>query len=336
MVKPVSGTQVFLLFGRVYVVASSILCLMQFTMKKTILWMSLLGAHFAFSQIPATPKIKSNIEVMDIKSGKRQVILTAGWLLESPNWSKDGKFFVINSKGSLEKISTKGESLGIINTDFANRCNNAHGISYDGKSIFFSYNDVRAGINNNSRIFKVPIEGGTPLLMTEKAPSFWHSVSRSGKNILYSAQRNGEWDIYKLPTAAGDEIRLTTTPGLEDGPEYGHDSKLIYFNSNRTGRMQLFRMKPDGTEQEQLTDDEFDNWFAHPSPDGKWLVYMAYLEDQKGKHPLGKEVKLRLLNLKTKQIKDLTETFVGGQGTLNVPCWSSDGKRIVFVTYKIE
>ncbi|WP_428668316.1 TolB family protein [Runella sp.] len=305
-------------------------------MKKYALWIAFLSVQAVFAQTPAPTKIKSNLEVIDVKSGKRQVILTAGWLLESPNWARDGKFFVINSKGSLEKISTKGESLGVINTDFANRCNNAHGISYDGKSIFFSFNDVRAGINNNSRIFKVPIEGGTPELMTEKAPSFWHSVSRSGKNILYTAQRNGEWDIYKLATAGGEEIRLTNTTGLDEGPEYGHDSKFIYFNSNRTGRMQLFRMKPDGSDQERLTDDEFDNWFAHPSPDGDWLVYMAYLEDQKGKHPLGKEVKLRLLNLKTKKIKDLTEAFVGGQGTLNVPCWSPDGKKVVFVSYQVE
>lgn len=326
----------FFAFGKVYAIVRDIRCLISPFMKKYIVLISLLSAQLALSQAPVTGKIKSNVEVMDVRSGKRQVILTAGFLLESPNWSRDGKYFIINSKGLLEKISLKGESLGVVDTEFANRCNNAHGISYDGKSIFFSYNDVRAGINNNSRIFKVPIEGGTPLLLTEKAPSFWHSVSRSGKNILYSAQRNGEWDIYKLPTAGGDEIRLTSTTGLDEGPEYGHDSKFIYFNSNRTGRMQIFRMKPDGTDQERLTDDEFDNWFAHPSPDGKWLVYMSYLEDQKGTHPLGKEVKLRLLNLKTKQVKDLTETFVGGQGTLNVPCWSPDGKKIIFVTYKVE
>ena len=326
----------FFAFGKVYAIVRDIRCLISPFMKKYIVLISLLSAQLALSQAPVTGKIKSNVEVMDVRSGKRQVILTAGFLLESPNWSRDGKYFIINSKGLLEKISLKGESLGVVDTEFANRCNNAHGISYDGKSIFFSYNDVRAGINNNSRIFKVPIEGGTPLLLTEKAPSFWHSVSRSGKNILYSAQRNGEWDIYKLPTAGGDEIRLTSTTGLDEGPEYGHDSKFIYFNSNRTGRMQIFRMKPDGTDQERLTDDEFDNWFAHPSPDGKWLVYMSYLEDQKGKHPIGKEVKLRLLNLKTKQVKDLTETFVGGQGTLNVPCWSPDGKKIIFVTYKVE
>jgi len=301
-------------------------------MKNVFLLMIFCPIQFAFCQ----SKVTSNLEIIDIKNGKRQIIQTGTLLIESPNWSRDGKFFIINRKGALEKISLKGELLGIINTDFANRCNNAHGISYDGKSVFFSHNDTRVGITNNSRIFKVPVEGGTPTLLTEKAPSFWHGVSRSEKNILYTAQRNGEWDIYKLPTAGGEELRLTDAAGLDDAPEYSFDSKLIYFSSHRTGRVQLYRMKPDGTEQEQLTNDEFDNWYAHPSPDGKWLVYMAYLEDQKGKHPSGKEVKLRLLNLKTKQIKDLTEPFVGGQGALNAPCWSPDSKRIVFVSYKID
>lgn len=301
-------------------------------MKYVLLSACLLGSSFVFGQ----SKVTSNLEILDIKNGKRQIIQTGTSLMESPNWSRDGKFFIVNRKGVLEKISLKGELLEVINTDFANRCNHAHGISYDGKSIFFSHNDNRAGIANNSRIFRVPVEGGIPELLTEQAPSFWHGVSRSGKNILYTAQRNGEWDIYKLPTAGGNELRLTSTTGLDDAPEYSFDSKFIYFSSHRTGRVHLYRMKPDGSEQEQLTDDAFDNWYPHPSPDGKWIVYMAYQEDQKGKHPSGKEVKLRLLNLKTKQIKDLTEVFVGGQGTINAPCWSPDSKRLVFVSYHID
>jgi TolB protein len=303
-------------------------------MKQLIFVLICLATRFAWGQ--SSPKITSNLEVLDIKSGKRQVIQTGTSFIESPNWSRDGKYFIINRKGTLEKISLKGELMGVINTDLVNRCNNAHGISYDGKTLFFSQNDAPTGAVNNSRIFKVALEGGTPTLLTEKAPSFWHGVSRSGKNILYSAQRNGEWDVYKLPTAGGEELRLTNAEGLDDAPEYSHDSKFIYFSSHRTGRVHLYRMKPDGTEQEQLTNDEFDNWYAHPSPDGNWIVYLAYLEDQKGKHPFGKEVKLRLMNTKTKQIKDLTEVFVGGQGTLNSPCWSPDSKRIVFVSYQID
>ena len=51
----------------------------------------------------------------------------------------------------------------------------------------------------------------------------------------------------RRPTAAATEIRLTDFKGLDDGPEYTPDGKYIYFNSTRSGTMQIWRMKPDGT-----------------------------------------------------------------------------------------
>ena len=48
----------------------------------------------------------------------------------------------------------------------------------------------------------------------------------------------------------GEEVRLTDAKGVDDGPEYTPDGRWIYFNSSRTGRMQIWRMRPDGTELE--------------------------------------------------------------------------------------
>ncbi len=39
------------------------------------------------------------------------------------------------------------------------------------------------------------------------------------------------------------------------------------------------------------------------------------------------------MNLETKAIKDITPVFFGGQGTINVPSWSADSKKIAFVSY---
>ena len=100
--------------------------------------------------------------------------------------------------------------------------------------------------------------------------------------------------------------------------------------------MQIWRMHTDGSNQEQLTFDENSNWFAHPSPDGKWIVYIAYLSDEKQQHLFGKQVKLRLMDLTTKAIRDLTPAFYGGQGTINVPSWSPDSKMIAFVSYSVN
>ena len=62
---------------------------------------------------------------------------------------------------------------------------------------------------------------------------------------------------------------------------------------------------------------------------------ITYLERQHGDHPFGKQVKLRLYDLKAHTVRDLTPVFFGGQGTINVPSWSPDGKMIAFVKYRV-
>lgn len=57
--------------------------------------------------------------------------------------------------------------------------------------------------------------------------------------MAYCAERGGNFDVYTIPAAGGEERRLTTTEGLDDGPEYSPDGRKIYFNSDRTGRMQI-------------------------------------------------------------------------------------------------
>ncbi len=63
-----------------------------------------------------------------------------------------------------------------------------------------------------------------------------------------------------------------------------------------------------------------------------YLFLIAYISDKKQAHLFGKSVKLRLMNLETKVIKDITQVFYGGQGTINVPSWSADSKKIAFVS----
>ena len=154
--------------------------------------------------------------------------------------------------------------------------------------------------------------------------------------MVYCASRNGNFDIYAMSTNGGEEIRLTTHESLDDGPEYSPDGKYIYINSYRSGMMQIWRMKADGSEPEQMTFDAYSNWFAHIAPNNKVATIITYVEDQKQGHPFGHQVKLRLLDLKTKKVKDLTEAFYGGQGTINVPSWSPDGKKFAYVRYALE
>jgi Tol biopolymer transport system component len=272
---------------------------------------------------------RSYLETFDLRGkGSRTVVQTFDRHIEAPNWTPDGKWLIYNSEGRLYKVSAKGGDSTPIDTGFAIRCNNDHGISPDGKSIVISDQSHEDG---SSRIYTLPVQGGKPKLITPNAPSFWHGWSPDGKTLAYCAQRNLRFGIFTIPVNGGEETRLTTSDGLDDGPEYSPDGKHIYFNSDRTGRMQIWRIRLDGTDLTQITNDEYGNWFPHISPDGKWMVILSYDKSVIG-HPPNQEVQLRLMEIKTGEIRPLVNLF-GGQGTINVPSWAPDGNRFAFVSY---
>lgn len=295
-------------------------------------------SNVEIKQRPA-PILESTLETIAISSKDRKVVYTKRAHFEAPNWSRDGKYFLFNQGGRIMKLpiagndATGGEPQAL-DTGFATRNNNDHGISPDGNWLAISDQSQE---QRRSLIYVVPIAGGTPRRITQLAPSYWHGWSPDGKTLAYCAERNGNYDVYTIPVEGGEEKRLTTADGLDDGPDYSPDGQYIYFNSVRTGLMQIWRMKPDGSEQTQITKDDYNNWFAHPSPDGKWLAFISFEKDVEG-HPPNKDVTLRLMSLVPAvgggEIQVLAKLF-GGQGTINVPSWSPDSRQLAFVSYRL-
>ena len=276
--------------------------------------------------------VTSTLETIPISSFDRRVVYYTTDHIEAPNWSPDGKTLIYNSQGLLYKIPATGGKPELIPSDFANRINNDHGISPDGTQMVIS-DQTETG---SSIIYSLPIEGGVPKKITELSPSYWHGWSPDGNTLAYCAERDGNYDIYTIPFEGGEETRLTTADGLDDGPDYSPDGQYIYFNSVRTGTMQIWRMKTDGSDQEQITTDEYNDWFAHPSPDGKWIAYVSFGTDvPAGSHPPNKDVMLRLMDLETREVQVMAKLF-GGQGTINVPSWSPDSERLAFVSYRLK
>jgi TolB protein len=272
----------------------------------------------------------SSLETVTISSTDRRVVYCTTNRIEAPNWARDGSSFFFNSKGRIFRLPVTGGEPQPIETGLATRCNNDHGISPDGTQLVISDHAEE----KRSIIYTLPISGGALKRITALGPSYWHGWSPDGKTLAFCGERNGEFDIYTIPADGGAETRLTTSPGLDDGPDYSADGQFIYFNSERTGRMQVWRMRTDGTQPEQITFDEFNNWFPHPSPDGKWIVFLSYDQTVKG-HPENKDVTLRLMNLADRKIR-LLATLFGGQGTINVPSWSPDSRKLAFVSYHLQ
>ncbi len=279
--------------------------------------------------VPGKPRIICTLETVPLASKDRRVVWTTTNHIEAPNWSRDGASLIFNSRGRIHRIPVAGGEPQLIDTGFATRCNNDHGISPDGATLVIS---DQSQADRRSRIYTLPLGGGTPKLITATGPSYWHGWSPDGKTLAYCAERNGEYDIYTIPVGGGAETRLTTAKGLDDGPDYSADGQWIYFNSDRTGQMHVWRMHADGSQQEQVTNDDFNNWFPHPSPDGKWLVFLSYEKEVKG-HPENQDVTLRVMPLAGGKSEVLAKLF-GGQGTINVPSWSPDSRRVAFVSYQ--
>ncbi len=272
--------------------------------------------------------MRSELAIFDITTGAVSTVLHTDRLIEAPNWTRDGAALIVNSDGRLFRVALEGKvRLDAINTGFAVRNNNDHGLSPDGSQLAIS-DHTEFG---KSCIYTLPTTGGTPRRVTDQQPSYWHGWSPDGTTLVYCGERGGDFDVYTIGVKGAAETCLTGGLGHNDGPDYTPDGKWIWFNSTRGGTMQLWRMAPDGSAMQQMTDDDRVNWFPHPSPDGQHILYLAYETGTEG-HPRDRNVELRLVAAEGGTPRVLLSLF-GGQGSINVPNWAPDSKRFAFVRF---
>ncbi len=272
--------------------------------------------------------MRSSVEIYNIRTRKSRIVWQTEDLFEAPNWSPNGDYLMLNADGLIYRLSPAGDSgPEQIDTGFATRCNNDHGISPDGTLIAVS-DKVEFG---KSAIYVLPAAGGSPKLVTENLPSYWHGWSPDGATFTYCGIRDQVFDIYTIGIDGENETRLTFGEGRNDGPDYSPDGTWIYFNSSRTGLMQIWRVPSQGGEAERITTSDYGDWFPHPSPKGDKVVFVSYDADVFD-HPRDQHVRVRLMDPDGGNVETLFELF-GGQGTMNSPNWSPDGDEFAYIRY---
>jgi TolB protein len=278
------------------------------------------------------PGLVSTLQTIGTVEGSvPTTVYSAVTRFEAPNWTRDGKALIFDQDGGLFRIPVGGGTPVVLDVGAAIKCNGSHGLSPDGKWLAITCAMPDAP---ETRVYIVPSGGGTPRMLTAHPASYWHSWSPDGKTVVFTRPDHGAINLFAIPFEGGEEQALTTGTGISDDPDFAPDGKWIYFNSNRGGgSMQIWKMRPDGTGAEQVTNDAYANWTPHPSPDGKTMVILSYEPGTAG-HPSNKPISLRLVTLGDGKIRTLTQ-LIGGGGTINVPSWAPDGKRFAFVSYKL-
>ena len=275
----------------------------------------------------------SSLKTISIDNSARvaAVVYSKAANIQGPNWSKDGKYLVFTEGGRLWKISAKGGMPEAVDIGSASRCSGSHGFSPDGKWLAISCSTPD---KPESRVYVVPAQGGTPRLVTENPRSYWHTWSPDGKTIVFTRpNKGGGGNIFAISAAGGPERALTTGSGVSDDPDYSPDGHYIYFNSDRNGGMQIWRMRPDGSNPEQISSDDYTNWTPHISPDGKSMLILSYDKGETG-HPANKDISLRIMSLEERKSRVLVN-ITGGSGTDNVPNWAPDSQHFAFVSYQM-
>jgi Tol biopolymer transport system component len=285
------------------------------------------------------PNQVSQLIIADVEDGTETLVHQSELLIESPNWTPDGRWLVVNSEGKLCKILADGTGdLEPIDIGYVEGVNNDHVLSPDGNRVYFSA---------LGHLYCVSLAGGDVRRVSNVHPeeqhySYWlHGVSPDEETLAYvSVEPEGDEprarrNLATIPAAGGPENQVTEGVNDYDGPEYSRDGKWIYYNSEEaatvTGHAQIFRIRPDGTERQQLTFDARVNWFPHFTPDGREFVYISYPPGTIS-HPADMEVELRMMPADGGEPRTVVTLF-GGQGTMNCNSWAPDCKRFAFFAY---
>jgi hypothetical protein len=317
------------------------------------------------NSVPAgTPQLYSTLETQasnpvnanQTQNTDRVVLYVTPGSIEGPLWLPDNTGVVFSRAGRLYKLPIKlpvrarlpdgkqgpAPTLGAapladgepvpIETGRINAITRVHGLSPDGTHVIFVDRSQGAPPAGQQRpppnTYLVPLAGGTPRLLTPNTGA-GSSLSSDGKTFAFDTDTVP--DIFTIPVdGSAPAKRLTRGQGKNYGPQFSRNGEFILFCSDRSGCMQIWRMKPDGSEPAQLTNDENNHWFPRLSPNDNYAAFITYPKGVAGDPP-NSPVEIRRLNLAS-GANDQMARLIGGPAS--APTFSPTGSQLTFVSYQ--
>lgn len=274
----------------------------------------------------------AQLRILDLHSGEDRLLLQSPTMIEAPNWSPDGASIYVNGQGRIGRVDVESAGLDWIVVEGLETANNDHLISPDGKTLY---------LTADGAVWAVAANGGVPNRLTPQGVMryYLHAISPDGALMACTTidrdDPKRKWGLRLVPVTGGSGSALIAGTAPVDGPEWSVDGQWIWFNgeigADIPGHARLFRIRPDGRDLQQMSDDETVDWFPHASPDGEYVAYIAYPPGTLG-HPGDLPVSLRLMSAQGGPWRTLA-TLQGGQGTLNVNSWSPCSRYLAYMAY---
>lgn len=273
----------------------------------------------------------SRVEVLNLKTKQRRLLLEIPQLLETPMWHPDN-YLLVNSDGILHQISLNEEkpTLAKMTLDSTQYITTDYGFSANTDSLFYSQQDSLG--TNIYRIFLDSLQSGNTLSIIQNA--HFQDVINKKNQILYTSRKRKRTQLYALNVTNNKTIALGKSIIAAD---YDEVNEMIYCVSKRSSKQKIWRLTTLGLQEKQLTFDDWQDWSPHPLPDGSGLIMLSFKDDGKWDDDLlFQETYLRYLSLNKENAKaEIWLPFFGRPNSLSNATFSPNGEEIVFISYSI-
>ena len=230
------------------------------------------------------------------------------------NFSSDGQYLCFEAQGIKR-----------------NKCDQIYRMSLSGNGV----KRISQGYGATMRPCFLP--SGDTILFASTHAEYGGGCPEPDSGHLYDWPLYGGYDLYLADTNGTPSGRVTNNPNYYDAEaSVSPKGDRIIFTSTRSGDIDLFSMKLDGTDVKQLTSEAGYDGYASYSPDGSKIVYCA-------SHPKGHSLTEYRELLKQGYFKPHTIEFyvmdANGSHKRQVthldalsysPSWTPDGKHIIF------